>query len=341
MERTNQPKVQSECGSGTQPAETRRNTSPPTAPPANDFECGVNMSHSNELLHVPMRTFGWAIGLFAGLLVAAVGTPGPRLQAQDKPAEAAASSDAADVETAKQEADETDVPSTTASAKNGREKKSEEKLPPPVAPEAAAGAGAKLVRLSPTDEVWIDAKKKRVIVGGTICLREGVLEMFACPKGTKEHESVVAVNAKAYQIHTALLAIGARAGHPVRYEPQYESASGSVVHIEVIWQNEAGKIVRRNGQSMVRDVKTGKTMSIDWVFAGSGFWEDTETGEKYYQAEGGELICVSNFSTAMVDLPVESSRDNASLLYEANTDEIPPRGTPVRLVFTIGGFREK
>lgn len=214
------------------------------------------------------------------------------------------------------------------------------KLPPPVKPETIAGANHKLVRLSPTDEVWVDAKKKRLIVGGSICLREGVLEMFACPKATKEHESIVAVNAKAYIIHTGLLAIGARVGHPVRYEPHYESASGSVIHVEVIWQDENGKIVRRPAQEMIRNVKTGKPMDLEWVFAGSGFWEDTESGEKYYQAEGGELICVSNFSTAMLDLPVESSRDNASLLFEANADQIPARGTPVRLVLTVGDFRE-
>ncbi len=238
-----------------------------------------------------------------------------------------------------------DASATDADLKAGSkaDSKPAENAKPKKAPsvEAVAGANSKLVRLSPTDEVWVDAKKKRVIVGGTVCLREGVLEMFACPKGTKEHESVVAVNAKAYQIHTALLAIGARAGHPVRYEPQYESASGSVIHVEVVWEDEKGKLIRRPAQAMVRDVKSGKTMTTDWVFAGSGFWEDAESGEKYYQAEGGELICLSNFSTAMIDLPIESSRDNASLLYEANTDQIPARGTLVRLVLTVGDFREQ
>ena len=46
------------------------------------------------------------------------------------------------------------------------------------------------------------------MVGGKICLRQGLLEMFACPEGTKEHESIVSVNAKAQTVHTALLAVG-------------------------------------------------------------------------------------------------------------------------------------
>ena len=45
-------------------------------------------------------------------------------------------------------------------------------------------------------DMWIDPKRKAVIVDGQVCLREGQLEMFACPKGSKEHESIVSVNAK-------------------------------------------------------------------------------------------------------------------------------------------------
>lgn len=212
------------------------------------------------------------------------------------------------------------------------------KEPPKMAPEQAVGEGGRLVRLSPTEEIWVDAKQKRVVVGGTVCLREGFLEMFACPRGTKEHESVVSVNAKAFQVHTALLAINARVGSPVRYEPVYRPATGSIIRIEVVWHDETGKVFRRDARQMVRDGKTRKPMQLDWVFAGSGFWEDTKTGEKFYQAEGGELVCVSNFPTATLDLPVESSRDNASLLYEAATEQIPARGTPVLLVLSVEGF---
>ena len=72
-------------------------------------------------------------------------------------------------------------------------------------------------------------------------------------------------------------------------------------------------------------------MSEDWVFAGSGFWKDPDTGKEFYQAEGGELICVSNFSTATLDLPVASPQDNEGLFFDAFTDNIPPLGTRVWL----------
>ena len=56
-------------------------------------------------------------------------------------------------------------------------------------------------RLDPVSRVWVDIKKKLVVVDGYVALRMGQLEMFACPSGTKEHESVVGVFAKAYHVH--------------------------------------------------------------------------------------------------------------------------------------------
>ena len=46
----------------------------------------------------------------------------------------------------------------------------------------------------------------------------------------------------------------------------------------------------------------------------------------------GEIVCVSNFPTAMIDLPVESSSENARLGFEAATENIPAKGTPVRVI---------
>ncbi len=63
-------------------------------------------------------------------------------------------------------------------------------------------------RVTKDHEVWIDFSQKRVIVGGHICLREGMLEMFACPKGTTEHESIVSVHSEARYVHAALVAVG-------------------------------------------------------------------------------------------------------------------------------------
>lgn len=201
-------------------------------------------------------------------------------------------------------------------------------------PPAATGAEApKLVRLSKTHEIWLDTQNKTLLVDGKVCLREGFLEMLACPKGTKEHESIVAVNCDAMTVHAGLLALNAKVGGPVKFDPQFTPASGTVVEIFVTWTDAAGKPKKARAQEWVRNSKTKKEMSYQWVFAGSGFFTDETTGKRYYNADSGDLVCVSNFPTATLDLPIESSQANADLQFEAFTDRIPPKGTKVQLIF--------
>jgi len=188
-----------------------------------------------------------------------------------------------------------------------------------------------LIKLSKDYDIWVDPRRKLVVVDGTVAIRDAGLEMFACPKGSKEHESVVAVNSSAQLVHAGLLAVGAIPGHPVQFNPKYVAATGTTIDILVLWQDEKGKHKVR-AQEWVKDAKTGEEMKHDWVFGGSTFWTDETTGEKYYHADGGDLICVSNFSTATLDLPIESSQANDALVYSAFTERIPPRGTKVRLV---------
>lgn len=182
------------------------------------------------------------------------------------------------------------------------------------------------------DIVWVDVKKKLVYVDGYVSLRRGMLEMLACPVGTKEHESVVAVFSRAQTLHAALLAVGAKPGHPASFRPEFHPPQGTKIDIEIRWQDKQGKWQSVKAQEWVRDIRTQKPMSHPWVFAGSGFWKDEETGKEYYKAEAGDLICVSNFSTAMLDIPTESSQVNDGLMFEANTEKIPGLGTPVRVV---------
>ncbi len=184
------------------------------------------------------------------------------------------------------------------------------------------------------DRVWIDAKKHEVLVDGYVALREGYLEMFACRVNTKEHESVVAVETKAATVHAALLAVGAKEGSPVRFRPTFAPPRGTVIQIDVRWLDEKGVWQTARAQEWVREAESKKEMSHDWVFAGSGFWTDEGSGKRYYMAEQGDFICVSNFTSATLDVPFESSQANDGLLFQAFTERIPPLGTPVRLVLT-------
>jgi hypothetical protein len=179
---------------------------------------------------------------------------------------------------------------------------------------------------------WVDPDRGVVLIDGQVTLRAGPLEMFACIHRTKEHESVVAVKTQAFPIHAALLALGAEPGHPVQFQPKFAPPAGTEIDIEVRWRDAEGHWQSARAQEWVRNANTGAVLKKSWVFAGSMFWTDPATGRQFYQAESGDFICVSNFATAMLDLPIESTQANQGLSFEAFTEQIPPLGTPVRLV---------
>lgn len=266
---------------------------------------------------------------------------------------------------------------------------------PPTAPKAVADAA--LVALNPQGTVLLDAAGKRLLLKGEICMREGLLEMLACLKQSKEHESIVAVETKAQIVHAGLLALGLEPGKPVQFAPEYKAASGPRLSIHFLWEDQQGKPQRIAAQKWVRNstrrywlakldpapkdlqipvdsdlrwdpnqkellwygpmseaqremvlkyskdpkyqaaiqdfFKQTRVRELDaaWVFSGSSFYTDKKTGEKFYQAESGDLICVANFSTATIDLAINSSAQANELMWEAYTERIPPVGTKVTI----------
>jgi hypothetical protein len=174
--------------------------------------------------------------------------------------------------------------------------------------------------------------RRRVIVAAAVCLREGYLEHLLTRKNRKEHEAVLTADVDAREIHKALLLAGAEPGSPFKFNPRFTPASGHAVHIEVEWQ-EKGRRRRADAREWVREVKTKKAMTHQWVFAGSQLVKSPQLERPHYLANDGDVICVANFESAMLDLPVRSSASNDDgLLYEAFTENVPAVGTPVSVI---------
>jgi hypothetical protein len=186
--------------------------------------------------------------------------------------------------------------------------------------------------------VWIETEgdKRRIIVNAEVCLREGQygLECLLCRQATKEHESILAMDADARVIHTGLLATGAKAGSPVKFDPKFVPPSGTPIKVTLQYEQK-GKTVRLPAQQWVRNSKTKKDLEYDWVFAGSIFYKnplDPEAPETYGAAAEGAAICLSNVPTAMLDLPISSPKGLEERSYEPNTERIPALGTKVEVI---------
>ena len=273
-------------------------------------------------------------------------------------------------------------------------------------PASESAPASQYVSLNRAKTVMLDLKGRRVLVKTKVVLRDGVLEMLLCRKQTKEHESILAVDSKAYVIHTGLLALGSKTGKPVQFRPEFKPAHGQEIDIYFQWMDAAGKSQRARAQTWIRKntrrffVKElaelpkgfkipddselkfdGKHKELLWygtmpieerdrllkltddpnlrklinefyamsqpqemtarfVFTGGQFYVDEETGQRAYLPESGEVVCVANFPSAMIDIAEKSSaKEDQGLLYETYTERIPPKDTKV-LVELIPVFKQ-
>ena len=219
-----------------------------------------------------------------------------------------------------------------AQAQTGGSPPSTRQEPPPPLPTVEG----KRVPLNPTKTLFFETLpdgKRRVLIQSEVCLREGMLEVFLCRNQTKEHEAIVHADLDARALHAALEAAGAKPGSPVQYQPQFKPPSGTRVRVLVQYE-ENGKTVTRPAQYWVRETKSRKELAHDWVFAGSKLYPDPDEPQKqpFYGANSGDVICISNFPDALLDLPINSPKDNSDLVFEAWTERIPPLRTPVLVI---------
>jgi hypothetical protein len=182
----------------------------------------------------------------------------------------------------------------------------------------------------------VKAEARRVVIDAYVCNRECPLELLVTKRHGKEHESILAAEIDASQLHAALLLAGAVAGKPVQFKDgKALPPTGSAIKIFFEFKDKKGKLQRVPAQHWVRDVKTRKEMKADFVFAGSVLMNRGPAGQaaSIYAANlSGNLICLANFEDAAVDVPVLSTTDNDNLVFETWTERIPPKDTPVRVV---------
>ena len=229
--------------------------------------------------------------------------------------------------------------------------------PEPLPPTPRLGPDSVVVPLVPTNtlfmEVSADKKTRRVLLKAEVCQTDMTLELFMCKAGTKEHEAVVRfdlgkvkkdgveVELGAEQLHQALLAAGAKAGHPVQYidpgtqQPKYLPPTGTVIDVTVHYRKD-GRLHTHPAQEWILDKKSNGAAALTWVFAGSKEvpHPDGAAFPSFYGANSGDVIAVSNFEYALMDVTTKVSKDDADLWFGTRPGMIPPRGSAVWVILT-------
>ena len=196
----------------------------------------------------------------------------------------------------------------------------------------------------------VNVAERYVDIEATVCLDEGLLELIACRKGTKEHESIVAVEAVPMHIHTALLVLGATNGHPAMRQPREPPAtgwidippSGDPIEVALVLPDADGQPVEHPISEFVApaDVDfvgaTGVGGDEAWfpdafVFAGSHLRDNKDGPRTYLADESGDVISIATFGDELLCLDGIHGHGNDALLWQINPDSLPPVGTKVTL----------
>ncbi len=185
--------------------------------------------------------------------------------------------------------------------------------------------------------IRIDYARRQVEVDAKVVMREGPLELFACCRGTREYESIVAVQTRPLFVYQALGLLGLTPGHPVRMRPdgRIDPAEGDPVELEISFE-EDGKRKAVPVEAWLKEAKSAATLPAQpWVFAGSFV-----SGEEGIGAdEEGTVVAVVDFESAIIALPRHHTASNAELWLQPNTPAIPEVGTACVLVFRPGPWR--
>jgi len=196
----------------------------------------------------------------------------------------------------------------------------------PAAPAKAELRGIKLDREA--GHLDLDAK---------VVLREGEwLELLACTPGTREHESILTVEAQPRNIHLALILLGLEPGKPLKWERlddgevRVHPPTGPKVAITLRYE-EDDEVKTVDANQWIVDQQTGRVMPDNvWLFAGSRF--ETFDGKEVYMADpNGSVISIVNFGDDVLARDTEVTRDNDEQSWDANTPVIPKEGTAVTI----------
>jgi hypothetical protein len=196
--------------------------------------------------------------------------------------------------------------------------------------------------------VTINLQERSVDVAGSICLRRGSLELVACTKGTKEHESIVAIEAKPMHLHTALLLLGAKPGSPATRQQVGDQAgrwrdvppSGGRVDVFLVLQDNDGKPVEHpisdfiapsSRRSEDSSDKPAKFPTHTFLFAGSVLLGEGPGPRRYLSDESGNVISLVTFGDEVLCLPAVHSQANEALLWQVDPTNLPAVGTKVTL----------
>lgn len=188
----------------------------------------------------------------------------------------------------------------------------EDRSPPTKPPIKEIGGGVWEV-----GRVRLNKNEGAVEFPAVINMDNGIAEYLLVHVNGKIHESVLRTDIDPYQIHVAMLLLGAKGlGTNAFPETPEGRIPGEAVTIEIVWK-DGKKEKRMAADELIRDVKRKETMTKGaWVYNGSLQFEGMFAAQ-----QTGSIVSVITDPEAMINNP-RSMRDNDEN-WVVNTKKVP------------------
>jgi hypothetical protein len=198
--------------------------------------------------------------------------------------------------------------------------------------------------------VKLNLEEWSVDVESRVCLKEGLLELIACTKDTKEHESIIAIEAKPSHVHAALLLLGAKPGSPASQQAidpemtrfRHILPSGSPVDVYLVFKDEKGVVtespisdflMRAEGFDATGESTEPKEKfpTHTFLFAGSILYNEGDGPRQYLCDSSGNVISITTFGDELLCLPGFSDHSNEALMWQVNGEKLPALDSKITL----------
>ena len=172
--------------------------------------------------------------------------------------------------------------------------------------------------------VLVDPSNHCVLVQGYINQTNGLVELLACGKEGKVHESVLVLKASPLDLNIGLLLLGLKVTSRPTETGVWAKPGGPQLDLWVEWQ-ASGKPQRCRAEEFVFNEKTGRALpETPWIYTGSV----VEHG--YFRALSEDSHIATYWDPwALINLPLPCGADDHIL--SANEKMVPALGTPVQL----------
>jgi hypothetical protein len=180
-------------------------------------------------------------------------------------------------------------------------------------------------------QVIVDPASREVTFPTVVNMTNGMVEYFLVTEAGKVHESVLRTMVEPFQIHTALLLLGAVPAtnvHPADFHDPSKNIPGERVTILTSWTNGT-TLHHQPASELIHNQQTGAAMTRGpWAFNGSMMVD----GHFVAQREGS-IVAIMSDPYALLSNP-RRGRENDEIWF-ANTNTVPALGTPVALTIRL------